>query len=214
MKIAPWLITLIAIYIFGWRAVTTALPWVALGTVLYLLDLHLFTRIGKRMHDFVSEHPMAQEFVRGYISHRSFAWRLGVAMGIAFSFGAFPYVLFGWNTVKGEFFSLFYEIPSVLLGFFLAPAVNALLGRRSEFFSAVERLESGDINLEEHMSSFTYRWWTKVRHLFKEPYIMIRRTPPASSLTQDGAALHKEQLPPQPKVDPRDIIERYTKGGT
>lgn len=215
LRILPWVITLIVIYAFGWRVVTTTLPWMVIGMAAYLLDLHVFTRVGKRVHNFTSEHPLAQEFVRGYISHRSFAWRLGVATGIAFCLGAFPFVLFDQNTIKGEFFALFYEIPSVLLGFFLAPAVNSLLARRSELFSTVERLESGDIHLEEQMSSFTYQVWTKIKHLFKEPRIMIRHTPPPPLVKpqENDRVAREEESPLEPGVDPRDIIERFTKRG-
>ena len=188
---------------------------VIVGAVVYLADLHMGTRFKRGFYNMTHKDPQKEKEVVGYIHGRPFVRRLWAAAGLSILDGVLM-MLWGGSNVPREFGSMFLEILLFLIGFYAGPAIDQLLARRSEFYTHMDRLEAGDMNVKERFNNAAWRAYGFLRELFRQRQIVRSQLPdgeaskPHVTLPPEPLRMAIPDVPKaEPETDPRDAIRKY-----
>ena len=170
----------------------TVLPLVGAG--LYVADRGVGIRLSSWWHAMTHEHPPSAGEQHGFLHGRGARARFTIAVVLSVLQSAVA-VVDGSSPAAWEILTVLFEVPGLMLGFYLGPAVYSVWSRRERMFETVDQLERGDISVIDEVRGLSERAAT---HLST-----MHAAPPSAPAPISGPE-------PDPAPDPKALMARYT----
>jgi hypothetical protein len=173
------------------------------GAVLYVIDCKVGVRAYRWWYDLTHREPMPADVEQGFILNRKANARFTAATlvalaqnGAALGFGVDPFL---------AMLTIALEVPVLMAGFYLGPALRRLWQRKDPLLAVVDKIESGETSIGAEMKRAT----TKVADVLRGdeaaalPDVVALEAPPPPA--------EPAVPPPAPEPDPVEAMRRFTK---
>ncbi len=188
-------------YLVSWM-----LAFLIIGSIWYVIDRLFGVKLYRWFYDMTHRDPLPDAQYVGFIYRRKAQARFFSALVIAVGQGA----VISSNTHDGpliELLTFIFQIPVLMLGFYLGPFVFRLWENKEDLFEQVDKIESGEIALRDELKEVA----EKAVHVVKD-------TLAASSVPETKAEAATDVLPtpaqeilPQesPDPSPQEMMHKY-----
>jgi hypothetical protein len=171
-----------------------------LGAIWYVLDRRFGISLYRWYFNLTREEPLAADQERGFIYNRSAKSRFSTAVVLCLLQSILVVSAAEVNPLV-ELLSFFFEVPVLMVGFYFGPSVYKLWRKKDAVLETVDRLESGELKLEDELKEATRHAAQTVRSA-----LGIEDETEAGKSVAEGEQASKA-APVEP--DPAEALNRY-----
>ena len=193
---------------YAWSALTL---FAFIGVAFYLLDRKWGVHIYRWQYDIRHrpEDRMPANVEKGFLYDQSTNRKVTVALFLASVLSLYMAYVLGWSVnLAGEIIIWLFEVPAMLLGFWAGSWVYQFLLRRNKYFDKADALADkvGHMSIDDVGET--------LKGVGKKVVSGVQETMQRPSTEGHVPEVAPAPPPAAPPADgPRDILERFTKGG-
>ncbi|MEK7643026.1 MAG: hypothetical protein AAB372_01055 [Patescibacteria group bacterium] len=172
------------------------------GIVVYMVDYHYGRTAYRVWYDFTHGEKLGDNINLGFVHGQRFSSRFTVALMIVLAQSALGFWV-GAASILRLIFSIPFEGIFMIVGFYAGPWFARLWSRKQPLLDAVDRIESGEIDIRERAGAFLARW-RRARRVSEKAAVSVP-VPPSDVVVS---------APADPVPSPTELVGRFVRHGS